>query len=151
MTTPRECIEDCTAMSKASLGRTSPCLLSWETPSGFQNVAIWPSVPTVITMQENGTLKSSLPPSCSARIQIESKRSFAMSLPMPQSSMLGSMSYAKWQNSMEKPCPEVRKDEQIESRKSFGAIPFTTTRFSSKPSPEGPDHDPDTWGLEETP
>ena len=151
MTTPRECTEDCTAMPKASLGRTSPFLLSWETPSGSQNLAIWPSVPTVITMQENGTLKSSSLPNFSGANLSGSKRSFGMSLPMLPSSTLGSMSYAKWQHLMGKHCPQALNGEPTRLQKSFGENPSTMTIFSSKPSPEGPDHDPDTWGLEETP
>jgi len=151
MTTPRKCTESSTAMSKASLGRTSPYLLSWEAPNGSQNVAIWPSVPTVITTPASETSRLSLPQNCSEAVPAESRQSFAMSLPTPSSSILAKMRYGAWLDSMARSCHKAQKDEQTKSQKSFGENPSTMTRFSSKPSPEGNDHDPDTWGSEETP
>ena len=150
MNTPRECTEDCTAMSKASLGRTSPYLFAWETPTGSPSVEIWPSVPTVICPPGAEASKSSLRPNSSTATLKGSKRSFAMSLPMPSSSILEKMRYGAWLDGMARHCQKDQNGGPTASRKSFWENPYTTTRFSSKPSPEGPDHGPDTWGSEET-
>ena len=150
MHTPRECTEDCTAMSKASLGRTSPCLLSWESPNGSPNVEIWPSVPIVTTTPESETSRSSLLPSCLTEIPTGSRRSFVMNLPMPSSSILEKMRYGAWLDSMARSCQEALSAEPTESLKSCGENRSTMTIFSSKPSPEAQDQDPDTWGSEET-
>ena len=151
MQTPRSYTETCTAMSKPSLGRASLCPLPSESPVSSQIVAIWPTVPTGTTTLVNALSPLLLHLNSFGVANPASAQSFGMSLPMLPSSILGSMSYAKWQHLTGKPCPEALNGEPTGSLRLSGMNPFTMTISSSKPSIEGPDHDPDTWGSKDTP
>ena len=150
MNAPREHTEGYTATCKASLGETSMCLLSWETPTHSPRIAIWPSAPFVTEMTAAEKSASLSLPSCSEEIRTGSGRSFAMSLLMQSSSISAKMSYGGWLDSMGRYSPKAPSSEPTESRRSSGETPSTTTIFSSRPSPRAHDQGPDTWGSEET-
>ena len=151
MTMPRSYTETCTAMSKASLGRTSLCPLSSESQPSFPCPETWPTVPTETTTPVSALSPSLSHPNSFGAADPVSAQSFAMSLPMLSNSILGKMMYGAWLDGMAKSYHRAQKDAPTGSQKSFGENPSTMTISSSKPSIEGPDHDPDTWGSKDTP